>query len=94
MADLQDAGFWARFMSRLTGRHHLDKGSSMPPFRGESTPSGTAVTAETALKLSAGWACVRLKLFQHCLYIFEMEMEILLQTIRYMPFCTIVRTRI
>ena len=61
MADLQDAGFWARMLSRLTGRHHLDKGSSAAPFRGDSTPSGTAVTAEKALKLSAVWACVRLR---------------------------------
>lgn len=61
MADLQDAGFWARMLSRLTSRHHLDKGSSAAPFRGDSTPSGTAVTAEKALKLSAVWACVRLR---------------------------------
>ena len=61
MAGLQDAGFWARMLSRLTGRHHLDKGSSAAPFRGDSTPSGTAVTAEKALKLSAVWACVRLR---------------------------------
>ena len=61
MADLQDAGFWARMLSRLTGRHHLDKGSSAAPVRGDSTPSGTAVTAEKALKLSAVWACVRLR---------------------------------
>ncbi len=61
MADLQDAGFWARMLLRLTGRHHLDKGSSAAPFRGDSTPSGTAVTAEKALKLSAVWACVRLR---------------------------------
>lgn len=61
MADLQDAGFWARMLSRLTGRHHLDKGSSAAPFRGDSTPSGTAVTAEKALKLSAVWSCVRLR---------------------------------
>ena len=61
MADLQDVGFWARMLSRLTGRHHLDKGSSAAPFRGDSTPSGTAVTAEKALKLSAVWACVRLR---------------------------------
>lgn len=61
MADLQDAGFWARMLSRLTGRHHLDKGSSAAPFRSDSTPSGTAVTAEKALRLSAVWACVRLR---------------------------------
>lgn len=61
MADLQDAGFWGRWMARLTGRHHLDKGSKAAPFTGEHTQSGAAVTANTALKLSAVWACVRLR---------------------------------
>ena len=61
MADLQDAGFWGRWMARLTGRHHLDKGSKAAPFTGEHTQSGAAVTANTAQKLSAVWACVRLR---------------------------------
>lgn len=61
MADLQDAGFWTRFVARLTGRHHLQNGEKSPPFTGHSTPSGTVVNAETALKLSAVWACVRLR---------------------------------
>lgn len=61
MADLQNIGFWSRVWAGLTGRHHLDKGSTAAPFAGSSTHSGTAVTANTALKLSAVWACVRLR---------------------------------
>lgn len=61
MADLQDAGFWQRFWQRLSGRSRLEKGDKAYPFDAHSTPSGSMVTPETALKLSAVWACVRLR---------------------------------
>lgn len=61
MADLESVGFWSRLWAGMTGRHHLGKGNTALPFSGTATPSGTAVTANTALKLSAVWACVRLR---------------------------------
>lgn len=61
MADLENVGFWSRVWSGLTGRHHLDKGSTSAPFAGSVTHAGTPVTANTALKISAVWACVRLR---------------------------------
>ena len=39
----------------------MDKGSTAAPFTGTGTPSGTPVTANTALKLSAVWACIQLR---------------------------------
>lgn len=61
MADLQDSGFWGRFWSLLTGRVRLREGSTAYSGSAHTTPGGTTVTTETALKLSAVWACVRLR---------------------------------
>lgn len=61
MANLQDDGFWQRFWSRLTGRARLESGDRALPFDTYTTPSGSSVSADTALKLSAVWACVRLR---------------------------------
>lgn len=61
MANLQDDGFWQRFWSRLTGRARLESGDRALPFDSHTTPSGSSVSADTALKLSAVWACVRLR---------------------------------
>lgn len=61
MANLQDDGFWQRFWSRLTGRARLESGDRALPFDVHTTPSGSSVSADTALKLSAVWACVRLR---------------------------------
>lgn len=59
--NLQETGFWSRFTSWLTGRQRLNKGESMPPDNAYLTAGGTAVNAETAMRLSAVWACVRLR---------------------------------
>ena len=61
MSTLQDAGFWSRFWSRLNGKTYLDKGSKSQPFDVYTTDSGSSVTPENSLKLSAVWACVRLR---------------------------------
>lgn len=61
MATLNDDGFWQRFWSRLTGRARLESGDRALPFDSYTTPSGSNVTADTALKLSSVWACVRLR---------------------------------
>lgn len=61
MATLNDEGFWQRFWSRLTGRPRLESGDRALPFDVHTTPSGSVVSADTALKLSAVWACVRLR---------------------------------
>lgn len=59
---MNDENWWSRFYARLFGGgKRLDKGSEVAPFNSMHMPSGTAVTAETALKLSAVWACVRLR---------------------------------
>lgn len=61
MSDLQDTGFWSRFWSRLTGKTQLNKGSSSYPFDSYMSAGGAIVSPETALKLSAVWACVKLR---------------------------------
>lgn len=61
MSDLQDTGFWSRFWSRLTGRTQLKKGDTSYPFDSYMSSGGAAVTPETSLKLSAVWACVKLR---------------------------------
>lgn len=61
MASLNDPGFWSRFWSSLTGRSRLAPGERAYPFGQHSTPGGSVVTPENALKLSAVWACVRLR---------------------------------
>lgn len=49
------------WLGSLFGRNRLDKGQTSDPFIGTSTTSGNAINADTALKLSAVWACVRLR---------------------------------
>ncbi|HEX8596704.1 MAG TPA: phage portal protein [Pseudomonas sp.] len=61
MADLNDSGFWQRFWSRFSGRTRLDDGERAVPFESHTTPSGSVVGADSSLKLSAVWACVRLR---------------------------------
>ncbi len=61
MSDLQDMGFWSRFWSRLTGRTQLKKGDTSYPFDSYLSSGGAVVSPETALKLSAVWACVKLR---------------------------------
>ena len=61
MAILNDEGFWQRFWGALTGRARLESGDRSMPFDSHTTPSGSTVSADTALKLSAVWACVRLR---------------------------------
>lgn len=57
-----DKGWWGRFYDRLfSGGKRLDKGSTVEPFVSQSTGTGEQVDAEKALKLSAVWACVRLR---------------------------------
>lgn len=57
-----DKGWWGRFYDRLfSGGKRLDKGSTVDPFVSQSTGTGEQVDAEKALKLSAVWACVRLR---------------------------------
>ncbi|OTG94400.1 phage portal protein [Acinetobacter sp. ANC 4654] len=61
MSDLQEQGVWSRFWSRLTGKTQLHKGDESIPFDSYASPGGSVVTPETSLKLSAVWACVRLR---------------------------------
>ncbi len=62
MSNLNDQGWWSRFYDRwFGGGKRLDKGSTAEPFTSEPSGSGSQVTAEKALKLSAVWACVRLR---------------------------------
>ena len=61
MSDLQDTGFWSRFWSRLTGKTQLNKGGSSHPAGDYTSSGGAIVNPETALKLSAVWACVKLR---------------------------------
>ncbi len=57
-----DKGWWWRFYDRLfSGGKRLDKGSTVEPFVSQATGTGEQVDAEKALKLSAVWACVRLR---------------------------------
>lgn len=61
MADLTDTGFWQRFWGRFTGRARLEDGQRALPFESHTTPSGSTVGPDSSLKLSAVWACVRLR---------------------------------
>ena len=61
MSTTTDTGFWQRFWAGLTGKPTLDKGGSSPPYAGGTSLSGSVVTPESALKLSAVLACVRLR---------------------------------
>lgn len=61
MATLNDPGFWQRFWSRFSGRARLEDGERALPFDSHTTPSGSTVGPDSSLKLSAVWACVRLR---------------------------------
>lgn len=62
MSTLNDQGWWARFYDRwFSGAKRLDKGSTAEPFVSQSSGSGSSVNVEKSLKLSAVWACVRLR---------------------------------
>jgi HK97 family phage portal protein len=60
-AGLTDVGFWRRFWERITGRPRLEAGEVAYPFDTYYSESGAAVNADTALKIAAVWACVRLR---------------------------------
>jgi HK97 family phage portal protein len=61
MATLNDPGFWSRFWSRFSGRTRLEDGERAVPFDSHTTPSGSQVSPDSSLRLSAVWACVRLR---------------------------------
>lgn len=64
MASLQDVNWWKRFKSRWylgSAGRRLDKGTESTPVTSNGSESNTVVNAETALKLSTVWACVRLR---------------------------------
>src|SRR5690606_38323050 len=61
MADLTDTGFWQRFWGRVTGRARLEDSQRALPFESHTTPSGSTEGPDSSLKLSAVWACVRLR---------------------------------
>lgn len=59
---LNDVGWWQRFWSRVVGRRpKLDPGSRVEPFSSYRSRAGSVVDVDTALKIAAVWACVRLK---------------------------------
>lgn len=49
------------WLGSMFGRSRLDKGQIAEPFVGTTSASGNAINADAALKLSAVWACVRLR---------------------------------
>ena len=49
------------FFGGLFGRQRLDQATTVYPYDSTPTPMGGSVTVNTALKLSAVWACVRLR---------------------------------
>lgn len=62
MADIKnDAGFWSRFWSRFRGSGRLPDGGKVSSFDSHTSSSGSAVTVNSSMKLSAVWACVRLR---------------------------------
>ncbi|MCK3656620.1 phage portal protein, partial [Pasteurellaceae bacterium Macca] len=62
MTTLNDKNWWSRFYDRIfSGGKRLDKGTSIEPFISQSTGTGTTIDAEKALKLSAVWACIRIR---------------------------------
>lgn len=62
MTTLNDQHWWTRFYQRwFNGGKRLDKGETVEPFVSQTSQSGGTVDAEKALKLSAVWACVRLR---------------------------------
>jgi len=60
-AGLTDTGFWQRFWNRLSGRADLASGERHTPFIEHTTPAGSTVTVDSALKLPAVMACVGLR---------------------------------
>lgn len=62
MTTLNDQSWWSRFYQRwFQGGKRLDKGATVEPFVSQASSSGGTVDAEKALKLSAVWACIRLR---------------------------------
>lgn len=62
MADIKnDAGFWSRFWSRIRGGGRLPDGGKVSSFDSHTSASGSTVTVTNSMKLSAVWACVRLR---------------------------------
>lgn len=53
--------FWSWFGGLFSSQKRLNKGGHVQPFSESHTASGNVVNAETSLKLSAVWACVRLR---------------------------------
>lgn len=62
MADVKnDKGFWKRFWQGLRGSGRLKDGEKAYPFNSVSSQSGSNVTVNSSMKLSAVWACIRLR---------------------------------
>lgn len=59
MSDLQDTGF-DPFLVTIDWKNSIKKDTSYP-FDSYISSGGAVVTPETALKLSAVWACVKLR---------------------------------
>lgn len=53
--------FWGRLFGGLFGTKRLEKDSTSSADKGTTTASGNVVNQTSALKLSAVWACVRLR---------------------------------
>lgn len=58
---LTDTGFWQRFWNRVTGRADIAGGERHTPFQEHTTPAGSTVSVDSALKLPAVMACVNLR---------------------------------
>lgn len=59
---LNDPNWWGRLKSHFNGGDsRLAPGATAQPFTTGHGPGGGPISAETALKLSAVWACVRLR---------------------------------
>lgn len=62
MTTLNDTNWWTRFYQRwLSGRKRLDKGDIVEPFISQTNEAGDIVDIEKALRLSAVWACIKLR---------------------------------
>ncbi|SUO95249.1 phage portal protein [Suttonella ornithocola] len=49
------------WLGGLFGRQRLDKNATVYPYDSTPTPMGSSVSVDNSLKLSAVWACVRLR---------------------------------
>lgn len=60
---LQDPGWWGRFWARVRGRPFLEPGGDKFQASGDTTLSeaGESINEQSALRLSAFWACVGLR---------------------------------